>query len=56
MRTREEKGRLGIVRLRLEDNIKMNYQEIGLVIADWINLSQNKWRAFVMTVRKVTLS
>ena len=37
---------LGRSRLRWEDNIKMDLQEVGCECVDWIDLAQNKdrWR------------
>ena len=42
----------GRPRLRWEDNIKMDLQEVGCRGMDWIELSQNRgmWRALVNTV------
>jgi hypothetical protein len=39
-------------RRRWEDNIKLNFREIGIDGANWIRLAQDriKWRAFVSTV------
>jgi len=39
-------------RLRWEDNIKMNLQEVGCGNVDWIELAQDRdrWRAFVNAV------
>jgi hypothetical protein len=38
-------------RRRWEDNIKMNLREIGIDVANWIQLAQDRvqWRAFVNT-------
>jgi hypothetical protein len=43
---------LGRTRLRWEDNIKMDLQEVGWGGVDWIDLAQdrNRWRALVYTV------
>jgi hypothetical protein len=43
---------LGKPRRRWEDNIKMDFREIGFGDADWIHLAQDmdRWRAFVNTV------
>jgi hypothetical protein len=46
---------LGRRRLRWEDNIKMDFQEVGGGRGDWTELSQDRgrWRALVGTVRDV---
>jgi len=43
---------LGLPRLRWEDNIKMNLQEVVFGGVDWIELAQDResWRAFVNAV------
>ena len=43
---------LGRPRPRWEDNIKMNIQEVGREVMDWIELAQDRdrWRAFVNAV------
>jgi len=48
----EEKRSLGRPRRRWEDNIKMDLQEVGCVVMDWIELGQdrNRWRALVNAV------
>ena len=48
----EGKRPLGRPRLRWEDNIKMELQEVGCGGMDWIELAQDKdrWRAFVNAV------
>jgi hypothetical protein len=48
----EGKRPLGILRRRWEDNIKMDFREIGIDGANWIRLAQDRvqWRAFVNTV------
>jgi hypothetical protein len=45
----EGKGPLGRRRLRCEDNIKMDLQEVGLEGVRWINLAQgrDRWRVVV---------
>ena len=49
----EEKSPLGRPRLRWEDNIKMDLQEVGVDRGDWMELAQDRdgWRALVGTVR-----
>ena len=46
------KGPLGRPRLRWEDNIKMDLQEVGCGGMDWIDLAQDRdrWRALVNAV------
>ena len=48
----EGKRPLGRPRRRLEDNIKMNLQEVGGDGGDWMELAQDRdrWRALVNTV------
>ena len=43
---------LGRPGLGWEDNIKMNFQEVGCGDMDWIDLTQvrDRWRAFVNAV------
>jgi len=45
----EGKRLLGILKRRWEDNIKMDLQEVGCGVIDWIELAQdrNRWRALV---------
>ena len=47
----EGKRSLGIPRLRWEDNIKMEQQEVGGGCGDWMELAQDRdrWRALVST-------
>jgi len=42
----------GRTRCRWEDNIKMDFQEVGWRGMDWIDLAQDRdrWRAFVTAV------
>jgi hypothetical protein len=49
----EGKRPLGRPRRRWEDNIKMDFQEVGGVRGDWMELAQDRdrWRALVGTVR-----
>jgi hypothetical protein len=44
---------LGRPRLRWEDNIKMDLQEVGCGCMDWIKMAQDRdrWRALVNAVR-----
>jgi len=48
----EEKRPLGRPRHRWEDNIKMDLQEVGCGVMDWIELAENRdrWRAIVKAV------
>jgi hypothetical protein len=48
----EGKRPLGGTRLRWEDNIKMDLQEVGCGGMDWIDLAQgrDRWRVFVNAV------
>ena len=48
----EKKRPLGRPRGRWEDNIKMDLQEVGCGVTDWIELAKNKdkWRALVNAV------
>jgi hypothetical protein len=43
---------LGRSRHRREDNIKLGLREVGIDVANWIQLAQDRvqWRAFVNTV------
>jgi hypothetical protein len=43
---------LGRLRPRCENNIKMDFQEIGCVVVDWMALAQDRdwWRALVNAV------
>jgi len=49
----EVKRPLGRPRRRWEDNIKMDFQEVGGARVDWMELAQDRdrWRALVGTVR-----
>ena len=51
----EGKRPLGRPRRRLEDNIKMDLQEVGGSCGDWAELAQDKdrWRGLVSTVRNL---
>jgi hypothetical protein len=46
---------LGRPRLRWEDNIKMDFQEVGCRGRDWIELVQDRdrWRALVNAVMNI---
>ena len=48
----ERKRQLGRPRRRLENNIKMDLQEVGCRGIDWIDLAEDRdrWRALVNTV------
>ena len=48
----ERKRPLGRPRCRWEDNIKMDFQEVGRGCGDWMGFAQDKerWRALVSTV------
>ena len=52
VRKPEGKRQLGRHRRRLEDNIKMDLQELGCGSVDWIGLAQDRdrWRALVKAV------
>jgi hypothetical protein len=51
----EAKRPLGRPRHRWEDNIKMDFQEVGGSCGDWMELVQDRdrWRALVNTVMKL---
>ena len=51
----EGKRLLGRPRRSLEDNIKMDLQEVGGGCGDWMELAQDmdRWRALVGTVRNL---
>ena len=51
----EGKRPMGRPRRRLEDNIKMDLQEVGGSSGDWMELAQDRdrWRALVGTVRNL---
>ena len=53
----EGKRPLGRSRLRWEDNIKMDLQEVGCGGMDWIELAQDRdrWRALVNEVMNLLL-
>jgi hypothetical protein len=48
----ESKRPLGRPRRRWENNIKLDFREIGIDEVNWIRLAQDRvwWRAFVNTV------
>ena len=43
---------------RWEDNIKMNHQEVGCGVMDWIELAQDRdsWRALLNAVMNLRVS
>jgi hypothetical protein len=51
----EGKRSLGRPRRRWEDNIKMDFQKMGVGCGDWIESVQDRdrWRAVVSTVKKL---
>jgi hypothetical protein len=51
----EEKRPLGRPRRRWEDDIKMDFQEVGGGRGDWMELAQDRdrWRALVSTVKNL---
>ena len=51
----EGKRPLGRPRHRWEDNIKMDFQEVGGGCGDWMEVAQDRerWRALVRTVMKI---
>jgi len=51
----KEKRPLGILRRRWEDNIKMDFREIGIDGATWIRLAQERvqWQTFVRKVMNI---
>ena len=50
----EGKRPLGRPRLRWEDNIKLDLQEVGVGCGEWMELAQDRyrWRALVNTVMR----
>ena len=58
VRKPEGKRPLGRPRLRWEDNIKMDLQEVGGGCGDWVDLSQDRdrWWALVNTVRNLQVT
>jgi hypothetical protein len=54
----EGKRSRGRRRCRLEDNIKMDIQEVGCGGMDWIDLDQDRgsWRALVKAAMKIWVS
>jgi hypothetical protein len=56
--TPDGKRSLGRPRCRWEDNIKMDLQEVGCGVMDWIELAQyrDRWRAFVNAVMNLRVA
>ena len=54
----EGKRQLGRPRLRWEDNIKMDLQEVGCGGMDWIELAQDRdrWRTLVNAVMNLRVT
>jgi len=54
----EGKRPLGRPRRRWEDNIKMDLQEVGCGLMDWIELAQDRgsWRALVNAVMNLLVT
>jgi hypothetical protein len=54
----KRKKPLGRTRCRWEDNIKMDLQEEGCGVVDWIELAQNRdrWRALLNVLMKLRVS
>ena len=54
----EGKRPLGRQRRRWEDNIKMDFHEVGCRSMDWIDVSQDRdrWRALVNAVIKLRVA
>jgi hypothetical protein len=54
---REGKRPLGRPRRRWEDNIKMDFQEVGYGGTDWVELTQerDRWRAYVKAVMNLRI-
>ena len=54
MRKPEGKRPLGRPRRRWEDNIKMNFREVGCDPGDWLDVAEDReqlqWRAYVRAV------
>jgi hypothetical protein len=53
----EGKRTLGRPRCRWENNIKLDLKEIGIDVANWTQLAQDRvqWRAFVNTVMNLRI-
>jgi hypothetical protein len=54
----ESKRPMGRPRRRWEDNIKMDLREIGIDVANWIRLTQDRvrWWAFLNTVMNLRVT
>jgi len=55
VRKPEEKRTLGRPKRRWEDNIKLDFQEVGFGDMDWIEMAQDRdrWRALVTAVMNI---
>ena len=53
----EGRRQLGRPRRRWEDNIKIDLQEVGCGVMDWIELAQdrNRWRTLVNVVMNLRI-
>jgi hypothetical protein len=51
----EEKKPIGRPRRRWEENVKMDFQEVGCGVTDWIELAKGRgsWLAVVSAVMKL---
>jgi hypothetical protein len=51
----EGKRSLGRPRRRWDDNLKMDFQEVGCAVMDWIELAQgrDRWQALVNEVMNI---
>jgi hypothetical protein len=51
----EGKRSLGRPRLRWEDNIKMDFQEVGCEDMDWLAQDRDRWRTLVNLVMNLRI-